>query len=339
MEQIFYQKPWTPNFAAHPPAHATPLECVIIEPRDHPNLAATLKNMSCLLPYAAMTIFHSKENEAAVRAILGDHHTIQLRCFTEGNIDRDKYNAMLTDPAFWESLTSPKTLIFQTDAGIRKNGILFFMEYDYVGAPWPWMTNYDPKIRLGNGGLSLRDRTLMREICLLHRPLPDEAEDVFFSKHVVYMPHARVPTFEIASLFSVEHNTSDDPMGFHQCYRFHAQHVVEKWMQNTDPCCCPAETGLIVLTDAWIEFWHKEDKQEQEPETRKWSAPELKQWLALGVGSSGYRIPVGSFIACAPQEVLKADKSIIHMRFVDKNGLKGAAAIPLAFGRRIQISQ
>ncbi|GAC1574039.1 MAG: hypothetical protein NVS3B5_04070 [Sphingomicrobium sp.] len=48
-----------------------------------------------------------------------------------------------------------------------------FLEYDYVGAPWP---HFDGPMRVGNGGFSLRSRRLLEACATLD--IGDEAEDV-----------------------------------------------------------------------------------------------------------------------------------------------------------------
>jgi hypothetical protein len=48
-----------------------------------------------------------------------------------------------------------------------------FLDYDYIGAPWP---HFDDGMRVGNGGFSLRSRRLVEACAVL--PISDEAEDV-----------------------------------------------------------------------------------------------------------------------------------------------------------------
>lgn len=48
-----------------------------------------------------------------------------------------------------------------------------FLDYDYIGAPWP---HFDDAMTVGNGGFSLRSRRLVAACATL--PVPDEAEDV-----------------------------------------------------------------------------------------------------------------------------------------------------------------
>ena len=61
-----------------------------------------------------------------------------------------------------------------------KRGIKKFMQYDYVGAPWPW---FDES---GNGGFSLRSVAVMMEGCLLafNDDNKNANEDSIFSRFV-----------------------------------------------------------------------------------------------------------------------------------------------------------
>lgn len=314
MEQSFYSKPWQPNFAAHPIVADSALECVLIEPRVHQNLGAVIRNMSCMIPYASMTIMHSKDNEAhIVNDILGGNtHNINLRCFTESNINKYEYNQMLCSPEFWSSFSSPKVLFFQTDSGVRKNNILRFMEFDYIGAPWHWQIYGDPHIHIGNGGFSIRNPFVMQDISSKFTRNPHyhdkelgEPEDIFFARSLIHMNNVRLPTYDEASMFSVEHNVHPDPMGFHQAYSFHPKDQVQTWMTETDPSSCPK---LLKIYDAWIES----------EAGRQWMPSTLKPWLSLGIGPAGFRMVKDTLLSCVTHDIHPGYKKWLKIRFQDK---------------------
>jgi hypothetical protein len=75
---------------------------------------------------------------------------------------RHGLNLFLTRPWFWEQLAPAKhVLMFQTDAMICGNSYRTaddFLEWDFIGAV------LHPTRRLFNGGLSLRNRTMMLDI-------------------------------------------------------------------------------------------------------------------------------------------------------------------------------
>jgi len=209
----------TPAFANIP--STSKLECVIVEPRKHAALKGVLHNFAYYLPNACFTLYHSMENQELaneLRAIAPNLHTV---CFREGNMAREDYSALLESLAFWNDRRGERVLIFQTDTGLRKNDIAKFWRYGYVGAPWTW-TPYpaDPFFLVGNGGLSLRDPQLMRDILIRNPPTQGDGhnEDLYFANAALHA--GRCPDVETAAEFSVEWMHHPDPMGFHQAYRF-----------------------------------------------------------------------------------------------------------------------
>jgi hypothetical protein len=93
-----------------------------------------------------------------------------------------------------------------------------FLEYDYIGARWPWRTD---GMSVGNGGFSLRSSRLMRLLASGAFPLHDDIwEDKLIGR--LYRPileaeHGiRFAPEEIADKFSYENTVPDGPtFGFH----------------------------------------------------------------------------------------------------------------------------
>lgn len=57
-----------------------------------------------------------------------------------------------------------------------------FLEYDYIGAPWPPATHYTPRgveVRVGNGGFSLRSKRLLDAFNELRLPFTDNGTGFF----------------------------------------------------------------------------------------------------------------------------------------------------------------
>lgn len=95
-----------------------------------------------------------------------------------------------------------------------------FLEYDYIGAPWPWHKDW----QVGNGGFSLRSTKLMRYLGE-HRdefPLHGLDDDLLCR---VYRPRLQergfvwAPTSH-AERFSFERGTPRKSFGFHGLYNF-----------------------------------------------------------------------------------------------------------------------
>ncbi|CAF1495654.1 unnamed protein product [Adineta steineri] len=91
-----------------------------------------------------------------------------------------------------------------------------YLQYDYVGAPWP--LNSSLPITGGNGGFSLRSRN--KTITLLERmTFPAESgipEDVWFSENLPTV--GILPPRHVAKTFSVEGVFHENPMAVHKFY-------------------------------------------------------------------------------------------------------------------------
>lgn len=75
-----------------------------------------------------------------------------------------------------EHIDTSHVLITQWDSFILdgKAWNSHFLDYDYVGAPWPHFSDFK---KVGNGGFSLRSKRLL-EACVNLPEMPGEAEDV-----------------------------------------------------------------------------------------------------------------------------------------------------------------
>ncbi len=296
--QEFLRKPWIPSWDAHPRADVATnfgLECVIVEPRCHDNLPFVLANVSHMLPNAALTLFHSPQNQTMLERIVWPQGPNNIRLIPipsvyGDNMTHHDYNTLLTSPEFWDQLHAPKVLIFQTDTGIRKNDILRYYEYDYIGAPWSWTVAGQNNIHIGNGGFSLRSRSWMKEICTLKTrddtytdKTTGEPEDIFYARHLIYCDDVKLPSFDVANDFAVEHNFSDDPMGFHKAYDFHNTEIVQQWFNHG----LDITPKNIRISDAWIECQNG----------LVLNVPHLTSWLSLGISQSAFRIAKNTEIA------------------------------------------
>jgi hypothetical protein len=104
-----------------------------------------------------------------------------------------------------------------------------FLQYDYIGAPWPKDVHYNGKnnIRVGNGGFSLRSQKLLR--CMVDNNLKftDNGTGFFNEDGILCNYHReflegvglKFAPPNIAAKFSFETNcdeTIDEPFGFHK---------------------------------------------------------------------------------------------------------------------------
>lgn len=96
-----------------------------------------------------------------------------------------------------------------------------FLEYDYIGAPWPidWINQGTVTSRVGNGGFCIKSRALMSRVAML--PWRDVPGDFLVCCHYRQQLEAegfRFAPVDLAARFSVEHLVPETPahtFGFH----------------------------------------------------------------------------------------------------------------------------
>ena len=159
------------------------------------------------------------------------------------------FNAMLKRPEFWRQMPHEPLLIIQTDALLGRPLDPFFFQFPYLGAPFlprqhseyferrqgdgrisgffktdtpiHGAPNPDVYPHLhGNGGLSIRQRSVMVATCEHwgSSSPTEELEDVFFSRHVARI--ATMPPLEIAQAFATETTYNPQAIGSHACWKF-----------------------------------------------------------------------------------------------------------------------
>jgi Protein of unknown function (DUF5672)/SEC-C motif len=117
-----------------------------------------------------------------------------------------------------------------------------FLEYDYIGAPWPPMVSLNnnlrgfsfDKNRVGNGGFSLRSKKLLEtcsQIKFDQLNLPIKSEDIVIC-HYLYeemlKADIKFAPLELASQFSIESQISGLNRDLKNSFGFHGKH----WLSN-----------------------------------------------------------------------------------------------------------
>ena len=189
---------------------------VIIEPRRHNALEFVLENfLTNLSEEWGIIIFHGLLNKQFIEQLFNNklhmfkhrlHKLIQLDI---DNLTSQQYSAICKNSNFYKCIDTEIMLIFQTDTLILKENkrqINDFLEYDYVGAPWI-------NRLVGNGGLSLRKKSKMIEICERVNPNFVDHEDNYFCYQ--NMVNLKRPLFEKAQQFSVETIFHEKSFGIH----------------------------------------------------------------------------------------------------------------------------
>ncbi|KAJ6264990.1 hypothetical protein Dda_1145 [Drechslerella dactyloides] len=105
-------------------------------------------------------------------------------------------------------------LVFQADSILCANSdhsLNDWLEYDWVGAPWNLKDSFG-----GNGGLSLRKISRIRQVLSFQQRLPDsESDDAWLISRLGLLPGANMATPDQEAEFSVENIWHQSPMGYH----------------------------------------------------------------------------------------------------------------------------
>lgn len=216
----FKSQNWECDFRTHP--KRSPLCGVLVESRDHPDLEYALRNFSCMLPCASLTILFSNSNFEKISKIIGPDTNIRLLPLPEP-FGRDQWIRGCLEPAFWEPLCDyDRVIFFNLDTGIRHNSILKFIHYDFIGSHWNHLPTGDPKVFQGNGAFSVRNPKLMLDITR-RWPCPTtwNLDDAWFVWHLANKyPSSVLPTKATCAEFSTEGNDIAGTMGFHDSERY-----------------------------------------------------------------------------------------------------------------------
>lgn len=258
-----------------PTSNRTPQNvAAIIEDRPLSNLAPLILHFSSVLGPAWPIILFTSTDSALLDQSIPFQRAVQegrisLRALPEDThfSNHAAVSELFTGTWFWEQLApAGHVLLFQADSIICANSDIRvddFLDYDFVGAPVDVPAHGTAGHGEGyNGGLSLRNRTMILDIvnkdswkgemdsgvisqegCVTKKPCLKFEDQWFYSK-MKGREGARLPSKEVAATFAVETVWYDRPLGYHQVERWNAGRMdeVARW--------CPeyrmATTDLIV---------------------------------------------------------------------------------------------
>jgi hypothetical protein len=209
-------------------------ESVLIEFREFPHIEFIIRNTILKLGSNwCHTIVCGNTNYKMVEKICKSiSSSIKIIKLDVDNMTQNDYSYYLMTKDFWNNLKGEKILIYQEDSLIFKYNINDFIDYDYIGAPFLKNADDTPNC-VGNGGLSLRTKTIMLDIISkfpfdqcdfnsstlqymknvgLHYP----PEDVYFSKCMQENFIGLVADWDIASEFSSEAVYNPNSLGGHK---------------------------------------------------------------------------------------------------------------------------
>ena len=222
------------------PVYST-YEAVFIEFRNLPNIEFVIRNAIHKLGNTwAHTIVCGVENYKQIQSIVENlPNSINVICKQVNNISIDEYSNMLLDVEFWEQFKGEKILIYQEDSWIFHGRIKEFLDFDYVGAPWPRISNINQHC-VGNGGFSLRSKSIMIQAIINASTYPDKynkyipppnvikhmkrnkltqiPEDVVITTIMEMYGIGTIADYQTASKFSSESIWNPTSLGGHQIW-------------------------------------------------------------------------------------------------------------------------
>lgn len=195
---------------------------VVIEPRKHRALPFLLRNLLENLPITwIIQVFHGLGNSEWLEEHLKEFQPaararILLVPVRVQNFETSRsYSEFVASREFLAEIPTETFLIAQTDSMINpkhKHLLDKFLQYDYVGAPWPW-----DHLEVGNGGFSLRKKSAMLRILDRVGPLQGDYEDQYFATAAKPLK-LKIPSREQAREFAVEQIFSPVFFGVHRAW-------------------------------------------------------------------------------------------------------------------------
>lgn len=209
-------------------------ESVIVEFRELPHIEFIIRNTILKLGNKwCHTIICGNQNCEMVEKICKSI-SLQIKIIKMDidNMTQNDYSFFLMKKDFWNLLKGDKIFIYQEDSLVFKNNIDEFLEYDFIGAPFPKNADDTPN-SVGNGGLSLRTKKIMQDIIskfsfnnvdfnnntimyMTKVGLKYPPEDVYFSKCMQEKCIGYVADWNTASRFSSESVHNPDSMAGHK---------------------------------------------------------------------------------------------------------------------------
>ena len=208
-------------------------EAVLIEYRCFPHIEFIIRNNILKLGknWSFTIICGNLNYDFITNLALNISKNIKVIKTNYDNLSQTSYSNLLASEYFWNLLHGEKILIYQEDSIIFKSNIEDFLEWDYIGAPWP-QTQDDNEKCVGNGGLSLRTKKIMLEIIkkislseskfnestinyMKNTGQTSGPEDVYFTLNMTKYNIGKLPDAKTASFFSTELIHNENSLGGH----------------------------------------------------------------------------------------------------------------------------
>jgi len=192
------------------------LAAIIIETRPSEGLKKAVASVNKFIPEWDKYAFGSESTRPFFEGFNYKNLKVPLSTLRD-------YNVLMTSLLFWDRWKDyDKVLIFQSDTEILDIGIEYFLEWDYVGAPWKFQDHG------GNGGLSIRNPKIMIEILNQATWSPACFEDVFFCNEMFNKKIGKLAPRKICKMFSAETIFETGTLGYHAIQKHLTKEQVHK---------------------------------------------------------------------------------------------------------------
>lgn len=209
-------------------------EAVLIEYRKFPHVEFLIRNTIIKLGsnWSYTVVCGTKNYEYMLETCNKISKDIKVINTNYDNLNQSEYSRFLSSIEFWNLIVGKKTLIYQEDSIIFKNNVSKFLDFDFIGAPFPKKQNDTPN-NVGNGGFSIRTTSVMIKVIqtqsiketqfnsstleyMKNVGLTFPPEDVYFSKVMQECGIGRVANWNIAHEFSTESVSNMESFGGHK---------------------------------------------------------------------------------------------------------------------------
>ena len=197
-------------------------EAVLIEYRLFPHLEVIIRNTIIKLgsDWSYTIVCGNLNYNFMVNMCENISPNIKIIKTNHNNLIQSEYSDLLKTIDFWNLFIGDKILIYQEDSYIFKYNVNDFINWDYIGAPWPANHNYYGFIvNVGNGGLSIRSKQCMIDVInkIIDKNEYDKKipEDVYFSLNMLKHNIGKIADKNSAFDFSTEQLYNENSFGGH----------------------------------------------------------------------------------------------------------------------------
>ncbi len=256
-------------------------EAVLIEYRKFPHLEFLIRNAIIKLGsgWSYSVICGLNNYDFMIKLCHSISPNVKVIKTNYHDLNQSTYSEFLASVDFWNLFKGEKILIYQEDSCIFGRNIEDFIEWDYIGAPWPKNQNDNEK-SVGNGGFSLRTRQIMIDVInkiSIHDTIYNKStteymfnsrmrvgpEDVYFSLNMLRYGIGKVADWDSAFQFSSESIYNKDSFGGHNFWLCNPQWK-ELLYRKVIPQFCPItyDKQMLEHRGGWksvIEILQKND--------------------------------------------------------------------------------